>query len=47
MDFKEPEDLGEITKEEFSGVLRIEISEPLWFCETKYVFPNQCGQGHP
>ena len=27
--------------------LEIPISEPLWFCEKQYVFPNQCGGDHP
>jgi len=44
---EEVEDLGKITKVHFKATLRIEINEPLWFCETKYVFPNQCGVDCP
>ncbi len=28
-------------------ILTIPLSEPLWFCEKPYVFPNQCGGDHP
>ena len=28
-------------------ILTIPLSEPLWFCEKHYVFPNQCGGDHP